>query len=285
MKKADTTLELSQQPITVGDLERVLFDAFPAEDAESWDKVGLSVGNRNEQVQGVAFALDVTAKTIKQAKAAGANVLVCHHPIFLDAPFPVMPEEGGGMNPATSLYEAVRSGMNVISMHTNLDRSLAATKVLPQELGLSFISQFEERAGLSANCTDGGGRLGALCTSAPDEQLTVKELALRAKAAFGRSPRVWGDPEKRVNAIMCTTGSLGSLGKDALMRGVDVVVCGETGYHTALDLSLSGLAVILLGHDVSERPIVPCLKQALLDAGLPKELVVTIEEDVRWMSV
>lgn len=268
---------------TVGDVEAALFEAFPAGDAEGWDKVGLSVGNRFEKVTGVAFALDVTAPTLRAAHVAGANVLVCHHPIFLDAPFPVMPEEGGGVNPASSLYEAIRLGMNVISMHTNLDRSLAATRVIPAALELEFVSQFENRPGLSASRE--GGRLGALCVPRKGERLTVREVAVRAKEAFGRSPRVWGAADKPVESILCTTGSLSSLGREALERGIDVVVCGETGYHSALDLSLGGLAVILLGHDVSELPIVPCLREALLERGLPTSLVVTIEEDNRWYSV
>ena len=48
----------------VCELERSLFDAFPKEDAESWDHVGLSVGDPDSTVGRVLVALDATADMV-----------------------------------------------------------------------------------------------------------------------------------------------------------------------------------------------------------------------------
>lgn len=263
---------------TVKDIEELLFSVFPQTDAESWDRVGISVGNPSETVTKIACALDVTPQSIRAARDKGANLLVTHHPIFIDPPFPVIPEEGGGHNPGTSLYEAIRCGVSLIAMHTNLDRSQKASRIIPDALGLTFIDQFEDRAQ--------GGRLGAVSIpSERDQDLTVEALALRAEAAWGRKSRVWGSPTRTVKRVVSATGSLSSLYKDVLANDIDTVICGESSYHNLLDMTLSGRSIIVLGHDVSELPLVLCLRDVLIDSGIPQETVHVLSEQQRWTTV
>ena len=44
----------------VAELERALLARYPKTDAESWDHVGLSVGDPDAEITGVACALDAT---------------------------------------------------------------------------------------------------------------------------------------------------------------------------------------------------------------------------------
>ena len=64
----------------VAELERALLARYPKTDAESWDHVGLSVGDPAAQITGVACALDATEANVHRALEAGANVLLTHHP-------------------------------------------------------------------------------------------------------------------------------------------------------------------------------------------------------------
>ena len=41
-------------------------------------------------------------------------------------------------------------------------------------------------------------------------------------------------------------------------------------YHAALDLSQAGVAVVELGHDASEFPLVDVLAQQVLESGVPE---------------
>lgn len=72
----------------VRELEAALLAHFPCEDAESWDHVGLSVGEPDAEVTGVAIALDPTPAAVEDAHDGGANVLLTHHPVYLKAPMP-----------------------------------------------------------------------------------------------------------------------------------------------------------------------------------------------------
>jgi len=115
-----------------------------------------------------------------------------------------------------------------------------------------------------------------------DAPETLARLAARCTAVFGRAPRVWGDPEAAVRRAVTCTGSAGDTGAAALAAGADVIVCGEMKYHSALELSQAGLAVIELGHDASELPLTAVLAEALDRAGVPPEAIVLVDQSDNW---
>lgn len=58
-----------------------LIDAFAPFDTQAdFDNSGLLVGNPQAEVTGIHLALDVTDCVIDDALAAGANLIVTHHP-------------------------------------------------------------------------------------------------------------------------------------------------------------------------------------------------------------
>ena len=59
-KRGESHLAPRTFSLTVGALEAALLKEFPAEDAESWDRTGLTVGERSLPVTRVAVALDAT---------------------------------------------------------------------------------------------------------------------------------------------------------------------------------------------------------------------------------
>ena len=265
--------------LTIGALEAALLKEFPAADAEPWDRTGLLVGERSLPVTKVAVALDATVEAIAEAHAIGANLLVTHHPAYLEAPGIFAPEASVAANPGAGVWAAIRHQVALMDFHTALDVSPRAARVLPGMLGLKFTGKFAEP--LSASRRKGYGQLCEVPANdeAPE---TLSRLAARATAVFGRAPRVWGDPEAPVRRAVTCTGSAGDTGKAALAAGADVIICGEMKYHSALELSQAGLAVIELGHDVSELPLVAVLAEALVGAGVPEERIVMIDQSENW---
>lgn len=260
--------------MTVEELERALFDAFPAEDAESWDHVGLSVGDPTKPVERVLVALDATAAQVEEARARGANVLVAHHPVYLKAPRAFTPHIDRELPAANAaVFRAARAGISIISMHTNLDRSLAARELLPQRMGQTACASLEHpndpaRTGL-----------GAITRH---EAMTLAALAQHAATAFATVPRVWGDPDRVITSTAYLGGSAGDLGELALEAGAHAIVCGEAGYHVCQDLEARGLSVILLGHDASELPFETVLAQAVERAGVDAARIVTSTQRRAW---
>ena len=263
--------------LSVADLERMLLMRFPREDAEPWDKTGLSVGDLRANVKAVAVALDPTREAIERAAALGANVLVAHHPLLLAPPSVITPLSVPSPVGA-AVWAAIKHDVAVLSFHTALDANPAGLAVLPRMLRL-------EQTGivLPRDNSEGKG-YGSLCRPLEDEAaLTVGQLAARCTSVFGRAPRVWAnDFSAKVESIATATGSAGDVVGACVARGVQVLVCGEVKYHAALDARQTGLSIIELGHDVSELPLCAPLVHAVESAGVDKARIHIVDQSGNW---
>ncbi len=246
---------------SVGDLTRILFEAFPASDAEPWDKVGLVVGDPHVEVERIAVALDATAGAIRAAAERGAQVLVTHHPVFIDQPERLVPGVSADGMIVDAIFEAVRSGVSLIAMHTNLDRSEEARTLHACLLGLDVESELEKGRE--------GGALGIIAR-VTDGEKTLDDLARSAANAYGTDVVMHGAPQRVISRVAISSGSIGSLVDDAIAAGVDAVITGECGYHGLLALEDKGIAVILVGHGPSEV-VYDSLLEDTLEAALGED--------------
>ena len=126
-------------------------------------------------------------------------------------------------------------------------------------------------------------RMGML-NEAP-EGMTLGSLAALAASTFSITPRIWGDPETRLERVATATGSASSLVGDVLAIGAQALVAGEVRYHDALDALEMGLAIVELGHDVSEWPLVSLLEDAVRSvSGLDAASVHTLPATPGWWT-
>lgn len=116
------------RPVRVGDVASTVLNAFPAQWAEPWDRVGLIAGDADAVVSGVLVTLDPTARVLERAIRLGANVIASHHPAFLEPP--AATDSGHVVN------VALASGVSLIAAHTNLDRAPDGAPSLARALGL-----------------------------------------------------------------------------------------------------------------------------------------------------
>ena len=63
----------------------VLETLYPLRYAEDWDHPGLIVGDLTHEVSSIVFAADPTMETVDDAVRSGADLLICHHPLFFRA--------------------------------------------------------------------------------------------------------------------------------------------------------------------------------------------------------
>ncbi len=260
------------QTKTVGDVVAALTDEFPLEWAEEWDAVGLRVGDPAWPATKALICLDADIAAVKRAIDAGCDMLVTHHPPFLEPLDDLTPAA------ATSALAlaAARAGLAIVSMHTNLDRSPTGATALPETLGLEIIKPLEAPIpGLPKDV-----RMGRLCKT---ESMTLAALATAAGAALGCNPRVWGDPAATVAVVAVGNGSVRSLIPAALDAGADVLLGGEVRYHDALDAVSSGLAIIEAGHDATEWPMVGLLAEVVRGV-LGKNGVIEEPAHVGWWT-
>ncbi|MBN2247255.1 MAG: Nif3-like dinuclear metal center hexameric protein [Coriobacteriia bacterium] len=363
----------SEHTLEVRDIVTALETAFPSRFAEEWDRVGLIAGAPETVVTGVLVTLDATAEAVGRAQRAGANLLVTHHPPFLEMPERV--EHGPG--PAGTLAAALSSGVAVASFHTSLDRAPAGADALCDVLGLSIIGPLESgsepvsviivyvpedavgrvraamaaagagRIGAYEGCSfenPGIGRFAALGGADPvvrdvgegvgevriemvaprpatgrvlaaardahpyEEPVVLATEAQRARgvarlgrvcsyggadvgslaahvgARLGVRPRIWGDLTGPAARVAIAGGSAGSLLGDA-RAAADVLVAGEVRYHDALDAAARGLAIIEVGHDASEWPLVRVLAEEVRRYAGPDLPVIAETPRLAWQTL
>ncbi|MDO5534988.1 MAG: Nif3-like dinuclear metal center hexameric protein [Propionibacteriaceae bacterium] len=119
---------------TVREVTGWLESAYPPALAEDWDRVGLAVGDPDAEVGHVHFAVDVTDAVIAEAVAAGAHLLVTHHPLLLRGIHAVRTDQPKGRL-VTAL---LRAGIAQFAAHTNADSAPeGVAEALASACGLS----------------------------------------------------------------------------------------------------------------------------------------------------
>lgn len=262
--------------LSVGVLVHRLEEMFPPQDAEVWDRTGLLVGDPAVEVTGVATALDATPSAVARAHDAGANVLLTHHPVFLEPPSMIGPLGSGASVSGAAVYEAVARGVALVNFHTALDSSAQAQGMLPGMLRLDVVDILMP---LSRDAERGYGQI---CAVSDRDTVTLEGFAARCTAVFGRAPRVWGDPTRELSRVVTWTGGATGATAACIAAQADVLLCGELKYHEALDASEAGLAIIELGHDVSELPFAAVLAEAASHAGVAREAILCLDQSSNW---
>ena len=67
------------------ELTAVLNDIAPTRNAESWDNVGLLVGDPEQPVSRVLLTIDYTEDVAEEAKREGCDAVVAYHPPLFEA--------------------------------------------------------------------------------------------------------------------------------------------------------------------------------------------------------
>ena len=227
---------------TLCEIEEFLFSLAPVSLAENWDNVGTLVRCGGE-VSAVLCALDVTPRTVREAREKGCSLIVSHHPVI----FHPLKRLGSEDVPALLL----RAGISVISLHTNLDKAAGGVNdALCQRLALSDPAPF----------ADGIGRIAAL-----PGPMAARELAQYVSARL-HTPVRFADGGAPIQRAALVSGSGGDFVGEAVRAGADCLITGEAGHHDALDARASGLTLIAATHFATEQFIADVLAQKLREA-------------------
>lgn len=274
MFSKDRTLglcEVLEVNLKVKEVLQILDQTIPFSTAESWDNSGLALGDPEAEVVKIACSLDASPQTIRDAHAAGANLLVTHHPIFLESPNPITSAIQSSSFAGQCVWEAIQHNLSIISLHTNLDKSTLAHKYIAGLLEFNLVGRLEEPDGYGICMSTGG--------------IKLNELAQRCSDIFDTNPLVWGMAESRqIDSLVYCSGSAGDLGSVAIRQGLDCLICGECGYHRLLELDEAGVAVIVLGHDASEKPFAHLLADILSNV-VSDSCIEVLDEPRRWRAL
>ena len=123
--------------VSVGQILKVIDQLAPFRLAESWDNVGLLVGDLLSPVRRLAVALEVTPCLLADLRDQKVDLLITHHPPI----FQPLRHVTTRTPESAAIHEMVRMGMALIAAHTNLDASPWGTNgALAELFGLQAVA-------------------------------------------------------------------------------------------------------------------------------------------------
>jgi putative NIF3 family GTP cyclohydrolase 1 type 2 len=121
--------------------------------------------------------------------------------------------------------------------------------------------------------TQGLGRVGKL-----DKAVSLKDLIQKVKVALELdSVRFVGEENLIVSTVAVCGGAGGSLVRNAVAAGAQVLITGDVKYHEALEARDLGLAIIDAGHFATERPVIDMVAAYLTNCADKNGWDVTIK--------
>lgn len=111
----------------------ILEEMAPLAYAESFDNVGLLVGNENATCSGILVCHDALENVIDEAVAKNCNLVVCFHPIL----FSGLKKITGKNYVERSIIKAIKNDIAIYAVHTALDNHQnGVNKIFCDALGL-----------------------------------------------------------------------------------------------------------------------------------------------------
>lgn len=227
--------------VQVKDVLHCLEQTAPYALAESWDNVGLLVGDPEAKLQGVLCALDITERVVEEAVQRGCNLIVAHHPVIFTSVSRVTADTVTGR----ILIAMIRGGIAGICMHTNMDCAEAGVNdLLAASLGLTDVESMG--AGEDGNL----GRVGNL-----PREMTLADFAQHVKLSLDAGGVRVADGGKPVRRVAVGGGACGKLMDYAVAKGADTFVIGDCSYDLMMRAHDIGLNLLDAGHFPTENPV------------------------------
>lgn len=226
----------------VADIASCLEDWAPPHMAESYDNVGLLVGDPEMKIQGVLINLDMTLPVLEEARIKGLNMVIAHHPIWFSKRNRLLK----GDYVSNAILYAAKYDIALYAIHTNLDNlRTGVNKKIADQLGLTNLSILKP---LPANPEHGIGMVGEL-----SESLEKEAFLQLVKGRFKSGGIRYADGEVRQIKKVAVCGGSGSfLTKEALAAQVDAFVTSDITYHKFFD-NEQKMLLLDIGHYESEQ--------------------------------
>lgn len=85
--------------------------------AESWDNIGLQIGDTGGNITKCLLAVDVTGELLDYAKDNDFNTVIAHHPVI----FKPLKNIDSSTYIGGIINKSILYGINIVALHTNLD--------------------------------------------------------------------------------------------------------------------------------------------------------------------
>lgn len=228
----------------IGDVCARLESMAPVRLAEDWDNVGLLLGDPQRPARRIMTCLSVSPESVEEAVEQQADLIVTHHPF----PFRPLQRITTETTVGRLLWRLAGAGISVYSPHTAWDSAASGiNQQLAAGIGLTEIQPLMPRDADPDQL--GSGRIGVW-----REPLTLEAAMDRIKR-FLKLDRVQyvAATDRAIARVAIGCGSAGSFLPAAQSTGCELLLIGETNFHTCLEARALGISLVLVGHFASER--------------------------------
>ena len=210
---------------------------------ESWDNAGLQIGLTEAEVSGELLCLDVTERVVDEAVRRGCNLVVSHHPLL----FRGLKQVSDATDVQRTVWKAIREGVCVVSMHTNMDNARGGVNwKIAEKLGLTDVRFFAEKT--VQGIEGGSGVVGML-----PQPMAAEAFISQVKQTFGVACAQCNELLQRPIQRVALCGGAGDfLLDEAVALKADAFITGEMHYHQYFGYE-QRLQICVIGHYQSEQ--------------------------------
>lgn len=233
----------------IGEIESI----FHPQSAESWDNVGLIIGDDQREINKIVVALDFTKEVIDYAIENKYDLIITHHPAIFDGLKNITSYNLHGQK----ILKVIENKIAVYSIHTNADMAFYGLNdyimnklELEGNMTIKDYTEYEAYNVIKEKMEvhkKGYTRILKL-----KEKIKLKDLAKQIKSKLDIDyVRYVGRDDKDVKTIGLITGGGSSFIFNA-KNEIDVFLTGDLRYHEALDSFEEDFALVDIGHYESE---------------------------------
>ncbi|MBE6732645.1 MAG: Nif3-like dinuclear metal center hexameric protein [Ruminococcaceae bacterium] len=220
-----------------------LCEKFPLDTALDFDNVGLLVGSHDFEVSGIVVTLDCEIDTVRFAVKNGCNLIITHHPVIFNGIKNVLA--------GSVVYELIKNGISVISMHTNMDFATGGVNdAFCKIMGFNDIEIITASDGVQL-------RKCKISPTAP------QMLATKLKAVLGDVVR-YTECSSLIESLLICTGSGGNYLNDTILNQCQALITADVKHNIFIDSINQGICVFDAGHFATEDVIVKPLSEMLM---------------------
>lgn len=205
---------------------------FPLSSQASWDRSGLQIGSDQQDVQRVMVALDASLETLNEAIAQQVDLLITHHPLFLETWTTLSEDTFMGQ----FVKKAIEHHITVYSLHTCLDRGSQLESMnhwIMKALKIKQTTYYDdEKMGLK----------GYL-----EHSMSLQELIDQLYQTFHIDMVRTAGYKEEIKTLAVLAGS-GADDLEKLVGQVDAFITGDSKYRHAKYAQEHGIILIDVGH-------------------------------------
>tara|TARA_B100000427_G_scaffold134757_1_gene112035 strand:- start:30838 stop:31563 length:726 start_codon:yes stop_codon:yes gene_type:complete len=238
--------------ISILDIKKIMDKWAPPDTAESWDNVGIQIGDPSLDITEIIIALEVDESVLAYLQNKHSCCVITHHPLLFKPLKRIRYDQDLGR-----IIQIFSQGNHqLFSAHTNLDYA-------KEGVNDCLIKQYGLKPKQGQPILHGFGKFF--------DNPNVSYEGLVAVLACDQKGMIADDPVKRL--AFCAGSGHGFINRVIDLK-VDTFITGEVTYHDHVTCRMNGVRLLVLGHKESEDFICPRIHDMLVKQNITLPIIV-----------